>query len=254
MYPMQPPGPKITLLPGPKMRSSRRGLLALLGLMVLGGAGAGAWILRPEGAVDWSKRVTPFRYGPSASRVGSLFVPTVAAETPCPLLLLLDPGQAGARICTRYARRCEQFGWVAVSCDSLGGSASPDMGEVNDLLDYVRANANVSAARVVVAGFDVAADAACRLALVDPDTFSGAIMECGSLRAWRDVGALARADQRFFLFSREQDGSREAMATMRDEMARKGLRVESSEVSGGHAPMEREELDPAFAWLESLRG
>ena len=39
---------------------------------------------------------------------------------------------------------------------------------------------------------------------------------------------------------------------MKDEMQRKGIGVGYSEMPGGHQPMDRDELDPAFAWIETL--
>ncbi|HEY2517114.1 MAG TPA: hypothetical protein VGI39_39850 [Polyangiaceae bacterium] len=247
--------PIITLMPGPRMRSTRRGLLVLLGGLALAATAGVGWYLRPEGATDWSARVTSFRYGPAASKVGSLFVPSVATERPCPLLVLLDPRGSGGKVVTRFAKRCEEHGWIAVSTDAIGGAVTNgDDAEVALLLEYVRANANVDATRPAVAGFEVASEIACRLALTQPDVFSGAILECPTFKAWRAVGALARPDVRFFLFTRTGDPDREQVLTMRDEMERRGLSAEYDELPGGRQPMERDELEPAFAWLDALHG
>lgn len=257
-YAQQPPpqhsGPVITILPGPPRRTSRRGLIGVLALLAAGGAGAAAWVLSPEGATDWSKRITTFRYGPNAALVGSLFVPTIAQERACPVLLLLGPPKATARTCTRFARHCEAAGWICASSDAFGEVPSPaDTDAATLFLEAVRANANVAGGRSVVAGYEKAGEAACRLALLLPNVFSGAILESCGIAPWRDVGALARSDVAFFLFNRQEDPTREAMMTMKDEMQRKGLQVTYSEVPGGHHWMERDELDPAFAWLATLR-
>jgi hypothetical protein len=251
----QQSGPIITILPGPPRRTSRRGLVGVLALIAAGGAGAAAWVLSPEGATDWSQRITTFRYGPNAALVGSLFVPTIAQERACPLLLLLGPPKATARTCTRFARHCEAAGWICASSNAFGEVPSPTDTDATTLfLEAVRANANVDNGRAVVAGYEKAGDAACRLALLLPNVFSGAILECCGIDPWRDVGALARSDVAFFLFNRQEDPSREAMMTMKDEMQRRGLHVTYSELPGGHHWMERDELDPAFAWLATVRG
>ena len=247
--------PIITLMPGPQMRSTRRGLFVLLGGLAIAATAGVGWYLRPEGATDWSARVTSFRYGNAASKVGAMFVPSAATERPCPLLVLLDPHNSGAKAVARFAKRCEQHGWIAVSTDAIGGAVTgEDEAEVQLLLEYARANANVDATRPAVAGFDIASEIACRLALTQPDVFSGAILECPNFKAWRAVGALARADVRFFLFTREGDPERDQVLTMRDEMERRGLRVEYDELPGGREGMQKDELDPAFAWLDALHG
>ena len=251
----QQSGPVITILPGPQRRTSRRGVLGFLGLVIAGGAGATAWMLRPEGTTDWAKKITTFRYGPSAALSGSLYVPTAAAERPCPLLLLLDHARRPAKVCTRFARHCEEHGWIAASSDAFGNVRSDgDIDAVALFLEAVRANANVDGGRPVISGYDSAGEVACRLALLLPRVFSGAILECCGTAPWRDVGALAQSDVAYFLFTREEDNVREAMRTMKDEMQRKGLHVTYDEIPGKHQPMERDELDPAFAWLQTIRG
>jgi len=246
-------GGPITLIPAPERKQSRRGLILGLGAVVLGGAGAAAWFLSPEGATDWKKKVAEFRYGPGAAHTGAIFIPTSAAEEPRPLLLLVDPLQHPSDVCKRYARHCEEHGWIAVSTNAFGHGVEPtDGAEAAAILEEARGRAKVDAGRPVVTGFDVAGEVACRLALVQPDVFGGAILECTDIGPWRDVGALAQSDLSFFLFSRTADPARDKMATMKDEMERKGLRVTWSEIPGGHDPMDRDELDPAFAWLESM--
>ncbi len=247
-------GGKVTLLASPEVKPSRRGLILGLSAVALGGSAFAAWWLSPEGPADWSKRVTGFRYGPGDTHEGALFVPSSASEEARPLLVLLDPHRHPAAICLRYARHCEKHGWIAISTNAVGGGVNPSDGaEVDALLAEARARAKVDAGRPIVAGFDVAAETACRLPLVQPEVFGGAILECVGLGPWRDVGALAQNDVSFFLFTRSGDPSREKMVTMKDEMERKGLRVGWSELPGGHEAMDRDELDPAFAWLDSMR-
>jgi hypothetical protein len=249
-----PLGGPITLLPTPERKQSRRGLILGLSAVVLGGAGAAAWFLGPDAVIDWKKKVTEFKYGPADAHGGALFIPTVGLDSPRPLLLLVDPNQHPLTLCQRFARQCETHGWVAIASDAFGHGVHPDDGaNAAALLDEARARAKIDAGRPIVSGFDIAGEVACRLALVQPDVFGGAIMECAGNGPWRDVGALAQNDVSFFLFARTSDLNREKMSTMKDEMERKGLHVTWSELPGGHDPMERDELDPAFAWLEALR-
>jgi predicted esterase len=160
-----------------------------------------------------------------------------------------------ARTCTRFARHCEDAGWICASSDAFGENPSPTDGDAATLfLEAVRANANVDGGRPVISGYESSAEAACRLALLMPNVFAGALLESCGLAPWRDVGALARNDVAFFLFTRHEDPAREAMMTMKDEMQRKGLHVTYEEIAGGRHAMERDELDPAFAWLATIRG
>ena len=252
-YVSQQGGPVITILEGPARRTSRRGLIGALGALVAGGAGAAAWFLRPEGATDWLSRVTPLHYGPALGLGGSIFVPSAAAERACPLLLLLGHPKRTDRQCARYAKHCEEHGSIAACSSAFGnGPAHDDSASAALFIEAVHASANVDSSRAVLAGFDSAGEAACRLAVLEPSTFAGAILECCGMASWRDVGAVARNDVSFFLFTRSGDPAREAMLTMKDEMQRKGLGVGYSGIAGGHEPMERDELDPAFAWIQGL--
>ena len=87
---------------------------------------------------------------------------------------------------------------------------------------------------MAVCGFDVAGEIALRLALLAPEVYGQAILECIGLTAWRDVNAMARNDVSFFLFTRQSDKNHEAMTTLKDEMQRKGLSITFDEIPGGH--------------------
>ncbi len=97
-------------------------------------------------------------------------------------------------------------------------------------------------------------ETACRLALIEPERLLRGHpgVQRRIKRLARASGAGAQPTRRFFLFTRQNDPAREAMITMKDEMERKGLRVQSTRSTAGTAPMERDELDPAFAWLDAL--
>jgi hypothetical protein len=244
--------PIITLMPGPVMqRRNRRKFLAMVSLSILAGGVGAAWYFDPRSR-DWLKSVKAFRYGARAELTGWLFVPTAAAERPCPLLLLLDEVAHGDRLCARYARHCEEHGWICASSSAFGHAASPDDPDAaSAFLDIVRSQANVDGFRPVLAGFGAAADAACRLTLVS-NAFAGAILELPDTRSWRELGAFARSDASFFVFGRKDNPGRDAVLTMKDEMERKGMSVTYDELDGKREPMERDEMDAAFAWLEAL--
>lgn len=254
-YQAQQAGRVITIMPGPQRRTSRRGIISFLGLLVAGGAGAAAWVLRPEGATDWEKKITSFRYGPNGALTGKMYVPSAAETHPCPLLLLLDHAKKPDMLCVRYARHCEEQGWICAASDALGAGGQPsDKDAIALFLEAVRANANVDGGRPVIAGYDSGGEAACRVAILEPNVVAGAILECCGTAPWRDLGAMTRSDIAFFLFTRDKDPAREAMLTMKDEMQRRGLRVTWDQIVGAHQPMERDELDPAFAWLQTIKG
>jgi len=224
-------GGPITLLVAPERAKSRRSLILGLGLVAVAGSGVAAWLLGPEGPTDWKKKISEFRYGPGASHSGALFVPSSASDGPRPLLVLIDHERHPVDSCLRYARHCEQHGWVAVSSDAFGNSMeATDGAEATALVDEARTREKIDGGRPIVAGFDVAGEVACRLALTQPDVFGGAILECTGTTSWREVGALAQNDLSFFLFTRTNDPSRDKMVTMKDEMEH-----------------------PAFVWLDSLR-
>ncbi len=220
---------------------------------MLGAAGGTAWYLNPNSR-DWLKRVTKFRYGNSAQFTGSLFVPLVAAERACPLLILLDHSRRGDLLCARFARHCEEHGWIAASSDAFGHApADSDTVDASAFIDAVRSQTNVDDSRPVVSGHDESGEAALRLAILQPTVYAGAILECSKSTVWREIGAFAPTNVSFFLFTRHDDPNREVTATMKDEMERRGLSVTYQELDGRHEPMERDELDAAFAWLDSLQ-
>ena len=110
------------------------------------------------------------------------------------------------RLCARYAKHCEEHGWIAACSGAFGNGPSPDDSASAALfVEAVHANAKVDSSRPVLAGFGGAGEAACRLAVLEPNVFAGAILECCAMASWRDVGALARNDASFFLFTRSGD-------------------------------------------------
>jgi predicted esterase len=224
-----------------------------MGLLLAGGTGTAAWFFNGETAKNWLKRVTTFRYGGSGELKASMFVPSAALERPCPVLLLLDNARRGDLLCARYARHCEEHGWIAASTEAFGRVPSQDDSASAALfIEAIRANASTDGTRPVIAGYDSAGEAACRLAILEPNIFAGAILESTTSASWRELGGIARPDTAFYLFTRSGDPGRDLMFTMKDEMQRKGLKVTYDEMDGKHEPMERDEMDGAFAWLDTL--
>ncbi len=241
-------------MPGPAMqRRSRRRFLSTLGLLITGAGAGAAWYLNQDHR-DWLKRVQTFRYGTSAELQAAMFVPTIAAERACPLLLLLDHSHHGDKLCARFAKHCEEHGWIAATTNAFGFAPAPgDSGSARMFLDAVKGQANVDGDRAVVAGYDASGEAAMRLAIVEPALFAGAILECSGISAWREVGAFTPNGLAFFLFTRRDDPHRELNNTMKDEMERRGINVTYSEFDGRQEPMERDEMDPAFTWMDGLQ-
>jgi predicted esterase len=117
------------------------------------------------------------------------------------------------------------------------------------LLNYVRSHHAVDQARIFAGGFSGGACGAYRLAIVRSETVRGAIVECGHMASWRDVGDRADASLRFYLFTRDGDFNRPATRRLRDAMTAKRCRVTEVERQGGHAPMQDSEVAEAMRWM-----
>ncbi len=241
----------------PERTTSRRGLLTA--------AAAGATLATVSLAVRaLTSRASPA--APSApvrefseiafgARQGILFEPaSIPAGNACPLIVLFDPmGDAGG-IVRRYSRAARARGWLAASCADVrnGTSDDADTEVMLDLVAFVSARRRVDPSRVFAAGMSGGACGAYRLAIVRPAVVRGAIVECGHMAPWREVGARATPGLRFYLFTRDDDFNRPATRSLRDAMAAKGCRVTEVEAPGGHAPMGGQELDAAVRWMDSV--
>jgi predicted esterase len=192
---------------------------------------------------------TPQKIVYSASATGALFVP--ALQRPMPTLLLLDPGGSARRIVQRYMPAAASHGWILAASDMVrnGTQDEADERELVDLLAHVRGHAAVDDRRVYTGGFSGGACGAYRLALVRPDLFAGAIVECGHMGPWRELAGRAVANQAFYLFTRGADFNRLPTQQLRGAMEAAGCRVTLVERSGGHSPMTPAELPAALDWL-----
>jgi predicted esterase len=185
---------------------------------------------------------------------GILFEPTgFDPSTPRPVILLFDPVGNAAGIVSRYAKAARQHRWLVASPFGVA-NGTPDDIDLNVmmlLLDYVRSRHAVDATRIFTGGFSGGACAAYRLAIVKSDVFSGAIVECGHMGSWREVGEMAARSLRFYLFTRGGDFNRPATRRLRDAMLAKGCRVTEVEGLGIHAPMFDAEVSEAMDWMEA---
>ncbi len=170
-----------------------------------------------------------------------------------PLILLFDPGGNARGIVDRYSKAAHQHGWLAASAFGVadGTPDDADTTEMMFLLEYVRSHHPVDAGRVFTGGFSGGACGAYRLAIVKAEVFAGAIVECGHMGSWRDVGHMAGRSLRFYLFTRDGDFNRPATRRLRDAMQAKRYRVTEVERGGGHAPMEDPEVSEAMDWMEA---
>jgi poly(3-hydroxybutyrate) depolymerase len=199
----------------------------------------------PAGAAPKPHAVT---YG--AGREGFVFAPE-SPSGPRPLLLLFDPSGRAASIVRRYTAAAQQRGCiVAASSHVRNGSAdADDERELLSLLDTLGTQYSVDAQRVYTAGFSGGGCGAYRLAIVRQNLVRGAIVECGHMGPWREVGGQARSDSAFYLFTRSTDMNRAATHELAGVMRAAGCRVQLAEEPGGHTPMEGAEIDAALAFV-----
>lgn len=195
--------------------------------------------------------ITEVAYAPGHRAV--VFVPArVEPASPRPVLLLFDPGGDAEFIVNRYAKGAAQHGWIAASSFEVrnGTADAADTETLMALLQYIREHHAVDESRVFSGGFSGGACGAYRLAIVRPEV-SGAIVECGQMSSWREVGASARSSLSFYLFTRTEDMNRVATNNLLEAMQAKGCRVTKVEREGGHAPMSPAEVPEAMNWMVS---
>ena len=84
------------------------------------------------------------------------------------------------------------------------------------------------------------------------NAFRGAIVECGHMGPWRELGARAKPESSFYLFTREGDFNQPATHKLHRAMYDARCRVKLEERRGGHTPMMPDEIGPALAWLASV--
>jgi len=234
----------------PSAPTSRRALLlGAAAIATTGGALAtyayGPW--KPGTPGDLLQEIA---YAPGHR--GALFVPaSITPSTPSPFILLLDPSGDARSIVSRYASAAAAHGWIAASSFEVadGTSDDADTETLLSLHDYVRGRYALDEARTFAGGMSGGGCGAYRLALVKPGVVRGAIVECGHMRNWREVGALAEPSLRFYLFTRNNDFNRPATAQLCEAMEGKGCRVTMVEREGAHNGMAPAEVSEALEWM-----
>ena len=231
-------------------------VLASVGAVVLGGA---AWLARrpsapsaaaaPDAVAANAPAPAPRDISYGGTGAGALFVPT--STQPMPVILLFDPSGDAMGIVRRYMPAASERGWILASSSNVmnGTADAADTEQMMNLLTYVRTQATVDERRLYTAGMSGGACGAYRLAIVAADVFSGAIVECGHMGSWREVGHRAVAGQSFYLFTRDEDFNLPATRQLQGVMLAAGCRVALTQRPGGHAPMEPNEVEAALQWL-----
>lgn len=212
-------------------------------------AGISLWSLRTSAH---SVRPTPWdiRYGNTGA--GVMFAPS--STRPMPALLLFDPSGNAGRIVERYWPAASKRGWVLASSRNVrnGTPDESDRQEMLSLLAHVRTQASLDPRRIYAAGFSGGACGAYRLAIVESQTFAGAI-ECGHMGPWREVGSRVRAELSFYLFTRDADMNQPAMRELQRNMNAAHCRTLLAQRPGGHAPMSGDDVEGALQWLDATR-
>jgi predicted esterase len=186
-----------------------------------------------------------------APQIAYLYVPP-EPEFDHPLLMLIDPnGQAGAMI-SRWRPAAEKYGWYLVATPVIrnGSSDAADDAAKNAIFDYLRESRHVDWSRVIFGGFSGGGCAAYRFALLEPGKYRGAIVENGHTGPWRDLGAGASGDLKFFLFGRSNDFNAEPMRALHRVMDEKGFTTKFVERPGEHEPMSPDDAVEALAWFD----
>ena len=224
---------------------SRRGVLAAAASIATVGAAALAYTRLGRSASP------EIEYAPN--RHGAIFVPDAeSTRSPRPLILLFDPGGDAVGIVRRYSVAANRLGWLAASSREVvnGTADSDDTDNMMRLLDYVHAHHAVSDSQVFAGGVSGGACGAYRLAIVKSTVVHGAVVECGHMGSWREVGDFANASLRFYLFTREDDFNRPATRQLQAVMEAKGCRVSEVEKPGGHQGMNEAEVFEALSWMQ----
>jgi predicted esterase len=235
----------------PRGFSRRRVLAGCAAVGALGAAALAARISR-KGSPQPTSDIREVNY--ATGHRGAFLEPAqLDPAIPRPVVLLFDPLGNARGIVDRYARAARQHGWLAASTFEVA-DGTPDDADTNammSLLDYVRSRHAVEVTQIFTGGFSGGGCGAYRLAIVKSEVFAGAIVECGHMAPWREVGDMASRSLRFYLFTRDGDFNRPATRRLKDAMLAKRCRVAEVERAGGHAPMEDAEVSEAMDWMEA---
>jgi poly(3-hydroxybutyrate) depolymerase len=171
-----------------------------------------------------------------------------------PLVLLFDPGGHAETAVTRWIPAARAAGWIVASTPRTY-NGTPDESDAREMLSLLRAlevDFKVDRARVYTGGTSGGGCGAYVLAILHPDEFRGGFIQTAHLGSWRDgelAGKVSRRDQRFYLFTRDQDFNRAGTHGLATAMQAAGLEVTLVEHPGGHEGMRSDEIGPAIAWM-----
>jgi poly(3-hydroxybutyrate) depolymerase len=173
---------------------------------------------------------------------------------PKPLVLLFDPsGNAGASV-TRWLPAANAAGWIVAST-ALVRDGTPDESDAREMLALLRAleiDFEVDRTRVYTGGWSGGGCGAYLLAILNPEVFRGGFIQAAHIGSWRDrglAGRVVRHDQRFYLFTRDEDFNRKGTLDLAKAMTAEGLDVALVERAGGHEGMRPDEVSAAIAWM-----
>lgn len=209
---------------------------------------------RPSEAAADALVALPYS-GEGVSGTAQVFVPSHAGDgtaAPRPVLLLLDPGGSAAGIVRRWQPTASRLGWILASTPAIrnGTADAADLGHLVAMLQAIQAKWPVDRRAVALDGLSGGACGAYRAALVRPDLFRGAIVECGHMGSYRTAGARARPGMLFFVFTRSGDFNKPASEQLARTLWGDGATVMQMERPGGHEPMGDAEMYEALHWLD----
>jgi len=181
-----------------------------------------------------------------------VFVPE--RRGPKPAVVLFDPhGNAQVAVST-WIPAAREAGWIVASTPAVmnGTSDESDEREMLALLRALEVDFEVDRERVYTAGVSGGGCGAYLLAITHADVFAGSFVQTGHLGPWRTRGLatkVTRHDQRFYLFTRNEDFNRGGTYGLADAMHAAGLEVTVVEHVGGHQGMNPGEISAAIAWM-----
>jgi predicted esterase len=199
-----------------------------------------------------------FPYSSSTvSGTGRVHVPPIVKDGPAqprPLMLLLDPDGNAVSIVARWQHAADRLGWIVASSSEImnGTSDDQDIQHLSALLDAITAKWSVDAHAIILGGFSGGACSAYFHALVHPDLFRGAIVECGHMGAFRNLHHQISPGSIFFLATRTQDFNSPATHTLAKALEQNGETVKLIELPGGHEPLRGSDADGALEWIDSM--
>jgi predicted esterase len=184
----------------------------------------------------------------------SVYVPAgVNTAKPNPLMLLLDPGGNAAANVVRWQQAADRFGWIIASTPAIanGVDSSVIRQHLIAMLEAIASKWYVDRNVVMLEGFSGGGSAAYRQALMHPDIFRGAVVECGNLVPLIDLQNQIRPGSYFYLATRTQDFNEKQMRKLAAGLEKSGETIKFNELSGGHEPISGADATDALEWVNA---